>query len=440
VAQSHHRFVLFKTLEPLPGDPSMRLKPVRDQVVVIIGASSGIGRETALRFADRGAKVVTAARGEPGLRSLVDEIAARGGEAVYRVCDVADFAQVQAVAREASDRFGRIDTWVNVAATSVYGRFEETTPEEFRRVMEVNYLGQVHGALAALPHLRRAGGGALIAISSLESIVSLPLHASYSASKHAVEGAVDALRRELIAEGAPISVTSVKPGTINTPFFDNTRNKMDVRPQGPPPFYDPGVVADCVLYAAEHPVRDLFAGGAAKMMATTQMLAPKLVDAALARFGIPAERRNEPEHGGALGNLYAPRLGDSRRDGDFTSRARRLSVYTWMETHPATKLIAAGTVLAGLALLIGRRRGDGRGHVGPGENLYKGTGERCSRDEPGKTPGRDRQWRTISEGVSASPPDGVISQTGPGMPDDTSRPIEISPEEERRIAESIRAL
>jgi NAD(P)-dependent dehydrogenase (short-subunit alcohol dehydrogenase family) len=419
----------------------MRLKSVEDQVVVIAGASSGIGRETALRFADRGAKVVAAARGEPGLRSLVDEIATRGGQAVYRVCDVANFAQVQAVAQEASDRFGRIDTWVNVAATSVYGRFEETTPEEFRRVIEVNYLGQVHGFLAALPHLRRAGGGALIAISSLESIVSLPLHASYSASKHAVEGAIDALRRELIAEKAPISVTSVKPGTINTPFFDNTRNKMDVRPQGPPPFYDPGVVADCVLYAAEHPVRDLFAGGAAKMMATTQMLAPKLVDAALARFGIPAERRNEPEHGSAPGNLYAPRMEESRRDGDFTSRARRVSVYTWMETHPPAKLIAAGTVLAGLALLIGRRRGDDRGRVRSSVDLYKGdAGDRRLPDEPRRMPDQGGQWQTISEGVSASPPGGVVGQTGPGIPDDTSRPIEISPEEERRIAESIRAL
>lgn len=419
----------------------MRLKPVEDQVVVIVGASSGIGRETALRFAERGAKIMAAARGEPGLRSLVDEIVRGGGDAVYRVCDVADFAQVQAVAQEASDRFGRIDTWVNVAATSVYARFEETTPEEFRRVMEVNYLGQVHGALAALPHLRQSGGGALIAISSLESIVSLPLHASYSASKHAIEGAIDALRRELIAEKAPISVTSVKPGTINTPFFDNTRNKMDVRPQGPPPFYDPGVVADCVLYAAEHPVRDLFAGGAAKMMAVTQILTPKLVDSALARFGIPAERRNEPEHGSAPGNMYAPRTEERRTTGDFTSRARRLSVYTWMETHPAARLIAAGTVLAGLALLIGSRRGDARGRVRVSDDLYMGdAGERWSRIHARNTPDEGRKCPTISEGVSASPTGGVVAQTGPGIPDDTSRPIEISPEEERRIADRIRAL
>lgn len=336
----------------------MQLKPIKEQVVVIVGASSGIGRECALRFAERGAKVMAAARSEPGLQSLVNEIASRGGEAAHAVCDATDPAQVEAVADAAVQRFGRIDTWVNDAAVSVYARAEDTKPEEFRRVMEVNYMGQVHGALAALPRLRQAGGGALIAISSVESIVSLPLHSAYSASKHAVEGFTDALRRELMAEGAPISVTSVKPATINTPFFSNSANRMDVKPKGPPPFYQPAVVADCVLHAAEHPVRDLFAGGAAKMMATTQMLAPKLVDAALARVGIPSSRTDEPEPGGSAGNLRAP-LADDRAEGNFGSQARRRSLYTWMETHPPAKALAASGVLAGAVLLLARRNGNG---------------------------------------------------------------------------------
>ena len=333
----------------------MQLKSVPAQVVVVLGASSGIGREVALRFGAHGAKVMVAARSEPGLTSLVGEIEARGGEAMHAVCDVADPAQVQAVAEMAVQRFGRIDTWVNAAAVSVYARAEDTTPEEFRQVIEVNYLGQVHGALAALPRLRAAGGGALIAISSVESIVSLPLHSAYSASKHAVEGFIDALRRELMAEGAPISVTSVKPGTINTPFFDNSRNKMNVKPKGPPPFYDPGVVADCVLYAAEHPVRDLFAGGAAKSMATAQMIAPALMDAALARFGIPASRTDDPEPGGAAGNLDAPRVEDNRTAGDFGQQARRFSLYTWLETHPPAKMLVFGGAVLGTALLLAPR-------------------------------------------------------------------------------------
>ncbi|HEX8554430.1 MAG TPA: SDR family NAD(P)-dependent oxidoreductase, partial [Sphingomonas sp.] len=165
---------------------AVKLKPLRDQVVVIIGASSGIGRTCALRFAARGAKLVLAARDEPGLTKLVGEIAAKGGQAEYQVCDVTIPDDLAAVARLAEKRFGRVNTWVNNAAVSVYAKFWETTPEEFRRVMEVNYLGQVHGCLAAIPALRRTGGGAIIAISSVESIVSLPLHAAYSASKHAV--------------------------------------------------------------------------------------------------------------------------------------------------------------------------------------------------------------------------------------------------------------
>ena len=336
----------------------MQLKPIENQVVVVLGASSGIGRECALRFAGRGAKVMAAARSEPGLQSLVEDIAQRGGTGAHAVCDVTDPAQVNHVAEQAVQRFGRIDTWVNVAAVSVYALAEDTAPDEFRRVMEVNYLGQVHGALAALPRLRQAGGGALIAISSVESIVSLPLHSAYSASKHAVEGFTDALRRELMAEGAPISVTSVKPATINTPFFENSRNKLDVKPKGPPPYYEPGVVADCVLYAAEHPVRDLFAGGAGKVMAASQMLAPKLVDATLARMGIPSSRTHVPEPGGAPGNLEQPRMND-RTDGQFDGQARRFSLYTWMETHPPAKALTAGGVLAGVALLRWRRHGNG---------------------------------------------------------------------------------
>ena len=333
---------------------AIKLKPVADQVIVLLGASSGIGRETALQAASRGASVMVAARDEPALLSLVEEIGAAGGKAAYAVCDVTDADQVQLVARDTVARFGRIDTWVNVAGVSVYAKFEETTPEEFRRIMEVNFMGQVHGAQAALPHLK-AHGGALIAISSVESIVALPLHSAYTASKHAVEGAMDALRRELMADKAPVSVTSVKPATINTPFFTNSRSKMDVVPKGPPPVYEPTVVAQCVLYAAEHPVRDLFAGGAGKGMAAQQMAAPKVMDSLLAKFGIPGSRTDTPAPGGREGNLYAPIASDPRVSGDLSGQSRRFSLYTWMELHPAVKVAALGAVAGGWALRSRRR-------------------------------------------------------------------------------------
>ncbi|HEX8489156.1 MAG TPA: SDR family oxidoreductase [Propionibacteriaceae bacterium] len=332
----------------------IKLKPLNEQVVVVLGASSGIGRASALALAARGAKVVVAARSQKGLVSLVAQITAAGGQATYVLCDVADYAQVRQVASIAVQTYGRIDTWVNCAALSLFAHFEETTPEEYRRLMEVNYLGHVHGALAALPRLREGGGGSLIAISSVESIVSLPLHAAYSASKHAVEGAMDALRRDLMAEKAPISVTSIKPATINTPLFTNSRSRMDVKPKGPPPIYQPNVVADCVVYAAEHPVRDLFAGGSGRMMALQQFTAPRQMDLYMAKIATRQERTKEPKPDGMPGNLYEP-TSDDRAAGDYSRRARRFSVYTYLETHPKARALAAGSALVTTALLLGRR-------------------------------------------------------------------------------------
>lgn len=190
----------------------------------------------------------------------------------------------------------------------------------------------------------------------MASSVSLPLHTSYSASKPAVEGVLDGLRRNLLAEGAPISVTSIKPATINTPFFNNARNKMDVKPKGPPPIYQPTVVGDCVLYAAEHPVRDLYAGGGGRMMAVAQIFAPTLVDKTLARMGIASERTKEPQPDGAQGTLYEPHTDDDRAEGDFSDRARRFSAYTWLETHPWVRQLATSSLVAGTALLLARGR------------------------------------------------------------------------------------
>jgi NAD(P)-dependent dehydrogenase (short-subunit alcohol dehydrogenase family) len=333
----------------------VRLKPIRKQVVVVTGASSGIGRETALQFAARGAKVVAAAQGKEGLQSLLREIEARGGVATTHVCDVADFEQVKAVADKAIREYGRIDTWVNNAAIILYALFEQTSPDEFRRILEVNVMGQVHGALAALPHMRRTGG-ALICVSSVESQVAWPLHSAYAASKHAVAGFVDSLRRELMHEQAPVSVTNIRPGSINTPLFTHARTKIGVKPQGPPPFYQASLVAEAILYAAEHPVRDFIVGGAAKAMLLGQKFSPRLMDRLLAqdRFGFQTQQTDERKPLNAPDNFYSAAASEDRSEGDFTPSARRYSFYDWLEMRGGgSKLVLAGAV--GAAALVAAR-------------------------------------------------------------------------------------
>jgi NAD(P)-dependent dehydrogenase (short-subunit alcohol dehydrogenase family) len=328
----------------------LRLKPLREQVVVILGASSGIGRESALQFAARGAKVVVAARSEPGLASLVAEIEDAGGQATRAVCDVTDFAQVVAVADLAVERYGRIDTWVNNAAVGVYARFEDISSADFRRVLDVNVMGYVHGAKAALPHLRREGRGSLIFISSIESTIGTPLQTAYATSKHAIQGMTETLRRELRSERVPISV-------ISTPFYNHALNLVGFRPTAPPPAYHPAVVASCILHAAEHPVRDMYAGGSARVMSLLQLYAPGLFDTVLGRCGIPLQRTDKPVE---KSSFYEPRVDNNRVLGDMSVHVFRFSPYTWLQTHPRVNATAKTLVIAGMARGLRSRSGNRR--------------------------------------------------------------------------------
>jgi NAD(P)-dependent dehydrogenase (short-subunit alcohol dehydrogenase family) len=333
---------------------TVHLKPVEEQVVVLMGASSGIGRETALLFARTGAKVVASARSEPGLHSLVDDIRGSGGEATAVVADTSEFGQVQAVADRAVEEYGRLDTWVHLAAVGLFATFEETTPEEFGRVIDVNLMGQVYGAMAALPHLKREGRGALIHISSVEAKRSFPFHSAYGASKHGVDGFLEALRVELRHEGWPISVTQVMPATINTPFFDKGRTKLGVKPVGVPPIYEPQTVANMILYAAENPVRDLVSGGAAQALILNQRLSPRMLDAILTtRAGFCPQKTEEPRSEDDPDNLYAPIQGyDTARNG---FRALSRSLYNWLQRHPMVKRGAAVGAALGLVAALQSR-------------------------------------------------------------------------------------
>lgn len=214
----------------------MQLLPINQQTVAIVGASSGIGRETALSFAKRGAKVVVAARSQSGLDSLVKEIESFGGQATAIRADVLDFQQVKAIADKAIEQYGRLDTWVHCAAVALYAAFEQTTPEEFKRVIDVNLMGQVYGAMVALPHLRRSGGGALIHISSVLGKRSFPLQSAYCAAKHGINGFLESLRVELMHEGVPISVTEIQPTSINTPFLPKQGRKSGLNRWALPQF------------------------------------------------------------------------------------------------------------------------------------------------------------------------------------------------------------
>ena len=329
----------------------VQLKPVADQVIVITGASSGIGLATVRMAAERGAKLVLVSRDGEDLEQAAGQVRSLGAEVAIVVGDVADEATMQQAAQIALERFGRVDTWVNNAGVSVYGRLEEVAVEDARRLFETNYWGVVHGSLAALPHLKKQGG-ALINVGSVVSDTAMPLQGHYSASKHAVKGFTDALRIEVEKDEAPVSITLIKPTAIDTPYNEHARNYMDVEPKFPPPVYAPKVVAKAILACAERPMRDVYVGGGAKVMATMERWAPRFADRYKQAFVFEQQRARHPRDN--EDTLHGPVPGDSRVRGSHRGRVMGSSLYTSMRLSPVgrTLLRAAGVGLA-LALVIG---------------------------------------------------------------------------------------
>jgi len=257
---------------------AVKLKPLEEQVIVITGASSGIGLCTALMAAEQGAKLVLAARSEDVLQTLADELKANGCEAEYVVADVSDRQQVEAIAETAISAFGRIDTWINDAATSIYGRLEQVSEADSRRLFDINFWGVVNGSLAALPYLRM-NGGALINIGSEVSDAVVPLQGMYSASKHAVKGFTDALRVEVEeVDEAPVSITLIQPTAVNTPFPYNAKNYMDREPKLPSPMIDPHKVAEVILETATEGGRDVRVGAMSVLNTSAFKYTPSLAD------------------------------------------------------------------------------------------------------------------------------------------------------------------
>jgi NAD(P)-dependent dehydrogenase (short-subunit alcohol dehydrogenase family) len=332
----------------------VRLKPINEQVIVITGASSGIGLVTAKMAARQGARVVLAARNEADLRRAVEDIRSAGGRAAYQVADVAEPEQVERIGETAVREFGGIDTWVNNAAVAIYGRVMEVTLADMRRQFDVIYWGQVHGSRTAVPQLRKHGG-ALINVASALADRAIPLQGNYSAAKHALKAFTDALRMELEEEGAPISVTLVKPGSIDTPLFDKSKTYLGEEPQPVPPVYAPEIVAGAILHCAQHPTRDIITGGMGKMLSVANDFA-RLADKYMEKTTFESQETNKP----ALdrpNNLYAPVAHDGGERGrNWTGRTKSTSLYTKAALHPElTMAVAAVGVGVVAAAVFGRR-------------------------------------------------------------------------------------
>lgn len=325
---------------------SVKLKKLADQVVVITGATSGIGLVTARMAARRAAKLVLVARTEPALQALTEELRAAGTDAIYVKADIGVESDLRAVRDAALLEFGGFDTWVNNAAVSIYGKVTDIPIEDHRRLFETNYWGVVYGSIIAADHLAKKGG-AIINIGSTLSDRAIPIQGTYSAAKHAVKGFTDALRMELEHDGAPVSVTLIKPAAVNTPYTLHAKNYLPTEPEVPPPVYAPQIVAEAILYAAEHPVRDLYVGAAAKALAMAGYYAPSLTDKVMEWKMFDADRREI--HSSAQHNALHRPSGELQETGQYDGHVAKTSLYTKARLHPR---ITAGS-FAFLAAALG---------------------------------------------------------------------------------------
>jgi short-subunit dehydrogenase len=324
--------------------------------MVITGASSGIGLVTARIAAKRGVRLVLSARNEEVLRRLTDETNAAGGEATFVVCDVGELSEVRNIANVAIERFGGFDTWVNNAGVSIYGRILDQSMEDHHRLFQTNYWGVVHGSTVACEHLKKRGG-ALINIGSVLSDRAIPIQGTYCASKHAVRGYTDALRMELEEEGAPISVTLIKPSAIDTPYIKHAKNLLSIEPLNPPPVYAPETVAEAILHCAQHSERDVYVGGGGKALSESGHHAPRLTDKVMevTMFDLQSSNRSKVMNRG--NSLYAPSE-DGQERGGYPGHVAESSIYTKASLHP----IVTGVLIAGVSFVVAGwwRRGSHR--------------------------------------------------------------------------------
>jgi NAD(P)-dependent dehydrogenase (short-subunit alcohol dehydrogenase family) len=332
----------------------MKRKPLSEQVVAVTGASSGVGRAIARAFGAAGARVGLIARGEEGLKAAAEEIRWAGGEALVLPADVSDAPSVQKAAHALYEKYGRIDTWVNDAMVSVFSPVVEMTPEEYRRVTEVNYLGTVYGTLAALRYMLPKDDGVILQIGSALVYRSIPLQSAYCATKAAIRGFTDSLRCELLHDKARVKVCMLQLPAVNTPQFDVVRTRLPRHPQPVPPIFQPEVIARAALHMAMHPRREMWVGWPAAKAILAQKFIGGLLDHYLARFGWDSQMDSRPvDPLQWRDNLRAPLPGDRGAHGDFDDRSKGASLQLWTRLN-AGKVAASLSAAAALALVARR--------------------------------------------------------------------------------------
>lgn len=318
------------------------------RVVVVTGASAGVGRAVARALGARGDAVALLARGEDRLEIARQEVEAAGGRALVCPVDVADAVAVEAAAERVEAQLGPIDVWVNCAMSAVLAFVHETEAEEFRRVTEVTYLGYVHGTLAALRRMRPRDRGVIVMVGSALAYRAIPLQATYCAAKHAIRGFADALRCELMHEASAIKVTTVHLPGLNTPQFGWVRTTLRRHPRPVAPVYEPEVAADAILWAIDHPRREFFVGASSVLTILANKLAPRVADRFLARTNVDAQQTDEAIAPDRPDYLFAPLPGDRGARGRFSGEAKSRSVVWWI-TKRRARLTGVAAALAGAA-------------------------------------------------------------------------------------------
>jgi short-subunit dehydrogenase len=323
----------------------------RDEVVVVTGASAGVGRATVREFARRGAKLGLISRDAEALQLTCREVEALGGQAVMGVADVAQANEVESAAAMIEDRLGPIDVWVNNAMVTVVSPVAELAPDEVRRVTDVTYLGTVNGTLAALKRMRPRNRGSIVQVGSALAYRAIPLQAAYCGAKFAIRGFTDSLRSELMHDKSRIHVTMVQMPALNTPQFQWCRTRMPWQPQPVPPVFQPEVAAHAIYYAAHHRRREILVGAPTLRAVWVNKFIPGLLDRYLAHFGYSSQESRLAVAPDRTDNLFAPVKGDFAAHGRFDRIARRSSVELWLTTHRVLTMLAlAGLVGAGFAV------------------------------------------------------------------------------------------